>query len=83
MNRTVTDTVALESPDDVALAERMKAGRERIVTELRKLIVGQNAFAYRRFAEQIRSTRAYAGIELACLDACGKATGRRATAPSR
>jgi MoxR-like ATPase len=42
LNRTVTDTVALESPDDVALAERMKAGRERIVTELRKLIVGQD-----------------------------------------
>ena len=41
MNRTVTDTVALESPDDVALAERMKAGRERIISELRKLIVGQ------------------------------------------
>ena len=42
LNRTVTDTVALESPDDVALAERMKAGRERIITELRKLIVGQD-----------------------------------------
>ena len=39
---SVTDTVVLESPDDVALAERMKAGRDRIVSELRKLIIGQD-----------------------------------------
>ena len=42
MNRSVTDTVELQSPDDVALAERMKEGRDRIVSELRKLIVGQD-----------------------------------------
>src|SRR5687768_5036276 len=30
------------APDDVALAEKMKQGRERIVRELRKLIVGQD-----------------------------------------
>ena len=42
MNRSVTDTIELESPDDVALAERMKSGRDRIVSELRKLIVGQD-----------------------------------------
>ena len=42
MNRTATDTIELDSPDDVALAERMKAGRDRIVSELRKLIVGQD-----------------------------------------
>jgi MoxR-like ATPase len=42
LNRSVTDTIELESPDDVALAERMKAGRDRIVSELRKLIVGQD-----------------------------------------
>ena len=42
MNRAVTDTVELQSPDDVALAERMKEGRDRIVSELRKLIVGQD-----------------------------------------
>jgi len=28
--------------DDVALAERMQQGRDRIVRELRKLIVGQD-----------------------------------------
>jgi MoxR-like ATPase len=41
VNRIVTDTIDLESPDDVALAERMKDGRERIIRELRKLIIGQ------------------------------------------
>ncbi len=32
---------ALASTDDIALAERMKAATQRILTELRKLIVGQ------------------------------------------
>ena len=32
---------ALESADDVALADRLKTGREQIMSELRKLIVGQ------------------------------------------
>ena len=35
-------TVQLESADDVALADRMKEGREQIIRELRKLIVGQD-----------------------------------------
>jgi MoxR-like ATPase len=34
--------VDLESPDDIALADRMKAGRERIISELKKVIVGQD-----------------------------------------
>jgi len=37
----VIGTVALEDADDVALADRMKEGRTQIVSELRKLIVGQ------------------------------------------
>ncbi len=36
-----TEVVNIESPDDVALADRMKLGREKILTELRKTIVGQ------------------------------------------
>ena len=35
------ETLDLEAPDDVALADRMKAGREQILYELRKVIVGQ------------------------------------------
>jgi MoxR-like ATPase len=36
------ETIELNTPDDVALADRMKAGREQIVSELKKLIVGQD-----------------------------------------
>ena len=36
-----TNTVELDSPDDVALADRMKSGRDAITAELRKAIVGQ------------------------------------------
>jgi MoxR-like ATPase len=32
----------LDSPDQAELADRMKAGRERILSELRKIIVGQD-----------------------------------------
>ena len=54
-------------------------GTTRALEKVRDLIVGQNAFAYRRFARELFavSAAAYAGIELACLDACGRATGRR------
>jgi len=37
-----TETVDLSSADDVALADRMNAGRQHIVSELKKLIVGQD-----------------------------------------
>src|SRR4026208_2161332 len=32
----------MNTPDDVALADRMKVGRDRIISELKKLIVGQD-----------------------------------------
>jgi MoxR-like ATPase len=41
LNRT-SEVVDLESPDDIALADRMKAGRQAIVNELKKIIVGQD-----------------------------------------
>src|SRR5258706_10123460 len=42
MNPYVSDVVAdLESPDDIKLADKMKTGRERILHELRKVIIGQ------------------------------------------
>ena len=42
MDSLVTDAVDLASPDDLALADRMRDGRERIIVELKKVIVGQD-----------------------------------------
>jgi MoxR-like ATPase len=42
MATDVTPQVDLASPDDIALADRMNAGRKAIVTELKKIIVGQD-----------------------------------------
>ncbi|MEQ1574860.1 MAG: AAA family ATPase [Vicinamibacterales bacterium] len=38
---TVTDVVDLASPDDIALADKMNQGRQQVISELRKVIVGQ------------------------------------------
>jgi MoxR-like ATPase len=38
---TVSEAVDLQSPDDIALADKMNAGRQQILTELRKVIIGQ------------------------------------------
>jgi MoxR-like ATPase len=38
---TVQERAALEAPDDVALADKLRTGRDSIISELRKLIVGQ------------------------------------------
>jgi MoxR-like ATPase len=40
-NATVSEAVDLQSPDDIALADKMNAGRLQILTELRKIIIGQ------------------------------------------
>ncbi|HEV3168649.1 MAG TPA: enolase C-terminal domain-like protein [Isosphaeraceae bacterium] len=58
-------------------------GGERMTAALhqaRDVVKGQNAFAYRAFSTELKALAqgAFAGIELACLDACGQATGRRA-----
>lgn len=57
-------------------------GGQQVATQLEKartLVVGQNAFAWRRLPALLRefSPAVLAGVELACLDACGKATNRR------
>jgi glucarate dehydratase len=57
-------------------------GGENVTTALdraQKVVIGQNAFAYRKFARELQSLNmsCYAGVELACLDACGRAAGRR------
>jgi len=36
-----SEVVDLDSPDDIKLADKMKAGREQILHELRKVIIGQ------------------------------------------
>jgi len=36
-----SDVVDLESPDDIKLADKMKTGRQQILHELRKVIIGQ------------------------------------------
>jgi len=41
LETTTTERVALEAPDDIALAERLKAGSEQIRAEIGKLIIGQ------------------------------------------
>jgi MoxR-like ATPase len=41
VERVAQQVVDIESPDDVALADRMKHGRDQIVSELQKLIIGQ------------------------------------------
>ncbi len=38
---TTINAPALDSSDDIALADRLKTGRDQIIAELRKLIVGQ------------------------------------------
>ena len=38
-----SEPLDLESPDDVALADRMKAGRDKIISEIKKQIIGQDA----------------------------------------
>ena len=41
-NDALTDVVDLDGAEDLALAERMQEGRDRIIAELRKVIVGQD-----------------------------------------
>ena len=43
LNDVMNTTITLEAEDDVALADRMKASRERMLAELGKIIVGQSA----------------------------------------
>src|SRR6266705_4465336 len=38
---TTISNLALDSSDDIALADRLNTGRDQIIAELRKLIVGQ------------------------------------------
>ena len=54
-------------------------GGTRALERAAAIVKGKNAFAYRGFAREILAlgVGCYAGVEMACLDACGKALGRR------
>jgi MoxR-like ATPase len=40
-NTAIQGKAALEAPDDIALADRLRAGRDAILAEIHKLIIGQ------------------------------------------
>lgn len=75
------NVVEIETADGITGLGETKGGA--VVTEAleqaAKLVVGHSAAAYRRFAGPINALGrgVFAGLELACLDALGKATGRR------
>ena len=54
-------------------------GLTEALEKCREHCIGQSAFAYRGFGTEVlkHGTSTYAGIELACLDAIGRASGRR------
>src|SRR5262249_52444823 len=54
-------------------------GVARALEKAKAVVTGKNALAYRGFARDLLALGAgcYAGIEMACLDASGKALGRR------
>jgi glucarate dehydratase len=73
--------VEIETADGVTGIGETHGG-EGTVADLRRAarsLVGQSVLAYRSFVERVLgdSPRVYAGVELACLDAIGRATGLR------
>jgi glucarate dehydratase len=75
------NVVELTTDDGViGIGETVGGGSSTSALEkARAVVVGKSAFAYRGFAAELMKLGmgCYAGIELACLDACGHATGRR------
>ena len=73
--------VEVETDDGVTGVGETHGGEE-VTKELERcgaIVLGKSALAYRTFAGPTRAfrTSVYAGIELACLDAVGRATGLR------
>jgi glucarate dehydratase len=76
--RTIVEIVTADGVTGVGET----GGSERTVAELKQAtsnIVGTSALAYRNLSKQPAglSNRAYAAVEVACLDAIGKASGLR------
>jgi glucarate dehydratase len=64
----------------VGIGETRGGGRRtKALLAARKHVLGQSPLAYRRFAAEVKQldNAVYAGLELACLDAVGRATGLR------
>ena len=74
--------VELETDDGIIGIGETPCRRDTVrdLSEAGKLLEGQSAFAIRRFATALErfESAVFAGIEQACLDIVGKATGRRA-----
>lgn len=72
--------IEIRTADGIVGIGETVGGEERTTTlqRARERLIGSSAFAYRKFQSDLaeRDRRAYAGIELACLDAIGRATGQ-------
>lgn len=75
------NVIEIETESGVTGIGETRGGEEiaAAIEQVRPRIIGQSAAAYRRLAAPLKALHhgAYAGVELACLDALGKATGRR------
>ncbi len=73
------NVIELRTADGIVGIGETTGGQDRTdeLRAARDLIRGKSAFAWRAFAAPLLKlgTRTYAGIELACLDAIGRATG--------
>ncbi len=73
--------VQIETDAGITGIGETKGGQRRTtgLERASRIVVGQDAFAYRSFARPLLElgSAVYAGIELACLDALGKATNRK------
>src|SRR5688572_14420118 len=73
--------VEIDTADGISGIGETHGGEDvvRTLTRAARSLVGQSVLAYRRFGKKIEddNTRAYAAVELACLDAIGRATGLR------
>ena len=71
--------VEVRTADGIVGIGETHGGKNRTedLEKCRDIILGKSAFAYRVFSREIVeiSSRNWAGIELACLDAVGKAVG--------
>lgn len=73
------NVVEIHTADGVSGIGETTGGAERAddLEKCRDIILGRSAFGYQAFSREVHdvSNRAWAGIELACLDAVGKASG--------